>query len=278
MLENCIHRNIIRSFFLWNPLGLSPSSAASTDHLNTNRGRVDASRKPALLTWGICVVHSVRILFCLTRSRRLCVPRSVCGRKTLESEVSIGTSSIKVTHKPRAAAGGATLGRISAMNRWLLIGSMAALLVGSTGCMQHNLRGGGGGGCANGSCDNGCSSCGSSDCGGGCGINLSGRNSCSDGSCSDGSGMLGRLGGLCGLCGNSGCRAGGCQAGPLGWQQGGLDYSSHLQPGLLGHHAAANLNNRPFTPGPPSAQVGYPYYTVRGPRDFLASDPPTIGR
>lgn len=30
--------------------------------------------------------------------------------------------------------------------------------------------------------------------------------------------------------------------------------------------------------GPPTAQVGYPYYTVRGPRDFLIDNPPSIGR
>lgn len=30
--------------------------------------------------------------------------------------------------------------------------------------------------------------------------------------------------------------------------------------------------------GPSTAQVGYPYYTVRGPRDFLQDDPPSIGR
>ena len=28
---------------------------------------------------------------------------------------------------------------------------------------------------------------------------------------------------------------------------------------------------------PSSAQVGYPYYTNRGPRDFLAAEPPSIG-
>jgi hypothetical protein len=38
------------------------------------------------------------------------------------------------------------------------------------------------------------------------------------------------------------------------------------------------LNNLPFTPGPPTAQVAYPYYTHRGPRDFLVDNPPTIGR
>jgi len=30
--------------------------------------------------------------------------------------------------------------------------------------------------------------------------------------------------------------------------------------------------------GPPTAAVGYPYYTVRGPRDFLIDNPPSIGR
>ena len=30
-------------------------------------------------------------------------------------------------------------------------------------------------------------------------------------------------------------------------------------------------------PGPPTGGVAYPYYTVRGPRDFLADNPPSIG-
>ena len=32
-----------------------------------------------------------------------------------------------------------------------------------------------------------------------------------------------------------------------------------------------------FNPGPPIGQVAYPYYTVRGPRDFLQANPPSIG-
>jgi hypothetical protein len=32
-----------------------------------------------------------------------------------------------------------------------------------------------------------------------------------------------------------------------------------------------------FVPGPPTGAITYPYYTLRGPRDFLASDPRTIG-
>jgi hypothetical protein len=30
--------------------------------------------------------------------------------------------------------------------------------------------------------------------------------------------------------------------------------------------------------GPPTAAVAYPYYTTRGPRDFLMDNPPSIGR
>lgn len=35
--------------------------------------------------------------------------------------------------------------------------------------------------------------------------------------------------------------------------------------------------NYNFAPGPPVAQTAYPYYTVRGPRDFLLDNPPSIG-
>ncbi|OHB69876.1 MAG: hypothetical protein A2V70_02310 [Planctomycetes bacterium RBG_13_63_9] len=31
------------------------------------------------------------------------------------------------------------------------------------------------------------------------------------------------------------------------------------------------------TPGPPTGAITYPYYTSRGPRDFLAQNPPSIG-
>jgi hypothetical protein len=32
-----------------------------------------------------------------------------------------------------------------------------------------------------------------------------------------------------------------------------------------------------FNAGPPVGQTAYPYYTVRGPRDFLRNNPPSIG-
>jgi len=34
---------------------------------------------------------------------------------------------------------------------------------------------------------------------------------------------------------------------------------------------------RPADPVPPSGVITYPYYTTRGPRDFLARDPRSIG-
>jgi hypothetical protein len=42
--------------------------------------------------------------------------------------------------------------------------------------------------------------------------------------------------------------------------------------GLASHHADPGIGA-----GPPTAQVAYPYYTVRGPRDFLLDDPPSLG-
>ncbi|MEM6365992.1 MAG: hypothetical protein AAF745_16305 [Planctomycetota bacterium] len=137
------------------------------------------------------------------------------------------------------------------MNRWLWIGSLAGLLVISTGCLRHQTRGG----CSSGTCSSG---------------------ACSSGNCGGGTGLLGKMN--VGGCNNiQGCRNG-CVAGNLGWQQGGLDYSSHLNPGMLGHRASSAIQSQPFTPGPPTGQVAYPYYTVRGPRDFLQSNPPSIGR
>ncbi len=160
------------------------------------------------------------------------------------------------------------------MNRLLMIASVAFLLTGTTGCMQHNVRGGSGG----------CSSCGT---GGGCSTG-----NCSTGNCSScgnhGGGIVGKLGNH--PCGCAGGTRGGCVPGPIGWQQGGMNYSDHLGPPqgigqgaiaqhlLPGHYAAQQLQSQPFNPGPPTGTVAYPYYTHRGPRDFFLDNPPTIGR
>ncbi len=163
------------------------------------------------------------------------------------------------------------------MNRWLLIGSLVGLMVAATGCASTSSRGCKSNSCQSRSCNSG--SCNSGSCNSG---------SCNSGSCNGGcqSGNCGVRGALSttagllgcgGMCGGS-CGRPGCEAGKVGWQSGGLDYSSHLQTGMLGHNAARNLNSRPFTPGPASGQVAYPYYTTRGPRDFLQANPPSIGR
>ena len=160
------------------------------------------------------------------------------------------------------------------MNRWLGVLGALCLTVTSTGCLRHQTR-------KNCSSCSGAPTCSSGQCGGStCGDGACGSGHCQSGGCGDCGdqkvGLLNRIRSGSGNCG-TGCRNG-CVAGPLGWQQGGLNYSSHLQPGLLGHGAGAQLNNRPFNAGPPTGQVAYPYYSVRGPRDFFVNDPPTIGR
>lgn len=52
-------------------------------------------------------------------------------------------------------------------------------------------------------------------------------------------------------------------------------------PGACGPCAGAGMYDPEamgmFNPGPPTGAVTYPYYTVRGPRDFLAGDIRPIG-
>lgn len=50
---------------------------------------------------------------------------------------------------------------------------------------------------------------------------------------------------------------------------------AHRTPGYPHHHLRREYIG---PPGPPTAQIGYPYYTLRGPRDFLLDNPPSIGR
>ncbi len=78
----------------------------------------------------------------------------------------------------------------------------------------------------------------------------------------------------------------GCRPCNLGWQRGGTDYQRFLSnnggpgghAGHVGRHAAAQPTGAGGAGGAPAAQVAYPYYTARGPRDFLMDNPPTIGR
>lgn len=111
-----------------------------------------------------------------------------------------------------------------------------------------------------------------------------------------GPGIFDGLGWTCG--GAAGCGdscGGGC--GPFGYGDGcGSGCDSCLQNGLsrlldcngcnnggCGPHAGAcpltssGDQNYNFNAGPPVGQVAYPYYTTRGPRDFLMCNPPSIG-
>ena len=91
--------------------------------------------------------------------------------------------------------------------------------------------------------------------------------------------------GGCGQGGYGGCGPGGCgpgyghhhgyPGGPLHGGHYGYFGGAHRTPGYPHHH----FHREYVGPqGPPTAQVAYPYYTVRGPRDFLVDNPPSIGR
>jgi hypothetical protein len=47
--------------------------------------------------------------------------------------------------------------------------------------------------------------------------------------------------------------------------------------GRAGKHYSGPYSEEYTDSGPPSAAVTYPYYTTRGPRDFLAKNPRGIG-
>lgn len=95
----------------------------------------------------------------------------------------------------------------------------------------------------------GCAECVGDQCGGGCGPFGCGPQGCD------------ASGGGHGMCGGEGCLQNGL--GAL------LDCNG-------GCHSCGDHNYN-FNPGPPTGQVAYPYYTTRGPRDFLTCNPPSIG-
>ena len=81
-------------------------------------------------------------------------------------------------------------------------------------------------------------------------------------------------------CGES-CGAGGecATCGPQSMPHGhGLIGHHHHHHGAPGQgHLATDAREMAGAGGPPTGAVAYPYYTNRGPRDFLADDPPSIG-
>jgi hypothetical protein len=80
-----------------------------------------------------------------------------------------------------------------------------------------------------------------------------------------------------GTCPTGGCRdceGGACRT-PHAGRYGGLA-KHHLSPEEKAALAASD-HGALGPAGPPTGAVAYPYYTTRGPRDFLAKCPPSIG-
>ena len=93
--------------------------------------------------------------------------------------------------------------------------------------------------------------------------------------------------GLTGCCTQSGqCLTGSCASCPENCStcdsgcETGMDTGGGYACDPYGGRGGGMLRGRcrdGFAPGPPSAAITYPYYTVRGPRDFLAANPSSIG-
>jgi hypothetical protein len=117
-----------------------------------------------------------------------------------------------------------------------------AMLAATVGCQ-----------CAGGGCKTGCAT---SQCAGGC------KGGCETGKC---------RGGCRSACGNGRCR-GGCNSG-CGSNSilGRLGHNPNLSPLIQSHQPQGDA-------GAMAGAVTYPYYTVRGPRDYFINNPPTIGR
>ena len=134
------------------------------------------------------------------------------------------------------------------------------------GPYAHQARRHGGGAYQDGACQDG--ACQNGECENG---------ECENGECQDGACQGG-------VCPAGGCKGGACQNGEC---EGEACHKRHVgrYGGLAKHHlspeekAALEASDYGATgpAGPPTGAVAYPYYTTRGPRDFLAKCPPSIG-
>lgn len=80
----------------------------------------------------------------------------------------------------------------------------------------------------------------------------------------------------CGLESCNGCADGTCDSGNCA-EGGCADGSGAQRPGLMPGGRGPHQGYGPQNFGPPTGAVAYPYYTTRGPRDFLEPNPPSIG-
>ena len=90
---------------------------------------------------------------------------------------------------------------------------------------------------------------------------------CQDGNCSPGAGAAELLPGAEVACQDA------CDSGCCGTACRGVlpAMAAHCRDRCAGRHGGV-------AEGPSMGAVVYPYYTVRGPRDFFLDDPPSIGR
>ena len=154
-----------------------------------------------------------------------------------------------------------------------IFAALTCALIGASGCHLH------GNGCGNGSGKGGCGHGGACQSGG-CGSCGSGGH-CLPG----GNGLFGQKQGGCGTdqaWGHSGAGPDNCGHGEnlAGWSQ---HDTTPNRTGVLSSHHHGNghvLSHDNYQPPPPQSAgaVAYPYYTTRGPRDFLSNNPRGIGR
>lgn len=153
------------------------------------------------------------------------------------------------------------------MKNMLLLCAAAALLTTAVGCQHHNVR----------KNDNYLvgPACGPA-CETAAGVRQAGCDACGGESC-DACGGYGMH--QCEDCRGDGCQRCGGRGGHACGRCGGVG-SMHGQHCAMRRQqrqdAHANAN-RPMDGGPLSAAVAYPYYTNRGPRDYFANPPRSIG-
>ena len=150
--------------------------------------------------------------------------------------------------------------------------------------MGNGMMGNGGGMMGNG---NACNNCGPSGCNSrnGSGTLLGGLANLFNGSSSAGRGNVGgglhggagHLGGRVLGCGQGGCGVGGRICGNCRALHGGLGSMIGNPYGNTPHTPALNPYAGGAGAGGAAAAYAYPYYTTRGPRDFLDCNPPSIG-
>ncbi len=164
------------------------------------------------------------------------------------------------------------------MRRSVCLLGAVALLAGMSGCRLMHV---GDRNCLTGDCGQ-CANCTAADCPtGDCGSPAYGKHARSV-PASIVSSCVGRACGghpiACATGHVAGCDAGGSTCGKC--RPSIVDRLRATHRGHVRRAAVPKVHRppEPPVPGPPTGTVTYPYYTLRGPRDFLVDDPPRLGR